>query len=203
MNPTSPLDLLHAGPAAGFDQPFELLSACHGRVERMLRLLERLAGHLAVHGADVQARSAAADITRYFDIAGPAHHEDEERHVLPRLRASGDPAQVALADRLHADHERMAAAWAALRADLAQVQAGHWARSGGRDDHVERGARDTGYAGDAALPAAWAAFAAHYRSHIAAEDGHAYPAVRATLDDDTLRRMGHEMAVRRGAKETR
>jgi ribonucleoside-diphosphate reductase alpha chain len=107
MNASTSLDLLHAGPAAGFDQPFELLAACHGRVERMLGLLERLAAHLAAHGADEPARSAAADITRYFDIAGPAHHEDEERHVLPRLRASGDPALAALADRLHADHARI------------------------------------------------------------------------------------------------
>lgn len=190
MTPPSPIDLLHPGPAAGFDQPFELLAACHGRVERMLGLLERLAAHLAAHGADEQARHAAADITRYFDIAGPAHHEDEERHVLPRLRASGDPALAALADRLHADHARMARDWATLRADLARVQAGPWT-------HPAR-AGDRG----AALPAAWADFAAHYRSHIAAEDDQAYPAVRATLDDDTLRRMGREMAARRGAKET-
>jgi hemerythrin-like domain-containing protein len=187
MNASTSLDLLHAGPAAGFDQPFELLAACHGRVERMLGLLERLAAHLAAHGADEPARSAAADITRYFDIAGPAHHEDEERHVLPRLRASGDPALAALADRLHADHARMARDWAALRAELAQVREGRWA------DAADAGA---------ALPAAWADFAAFYRHHIAAEDDQAYPAVRATLDDDSLRRMGREMAARRGARET-
>lgn len=38
--------------------------------------------------------------------AGPAHHEDEERHVLPRLRATGAQA---LADRLAADHAEMTA----------------------------------------------------------------------------------------------
>lgn len=35
----SPL-ILHAAPAAGFDQPFEMLQACHERVGRMLVLLE-------------------------------------------------------------------------------------------------------------------------------------------------------------------
>ena len=46
---------LHAAPAAGFDQPFEMLLACHQRVDRMLRLLQRLAPHLATHGADAEA----------------------------------------------------------------------------------------------------------------------------------------------------
>ena len=43
---------LHAGPGVGFDEPFEMLVACHGRVERMLDLLERLAQHLLDQGAD-------------------------------------------------------------------------------------------------------------------------------------------------------
>ncbi|RZJ07918.1 MAG: hemerythrin domain-containing protein, partial [Rubrivivax sp.] len=34
--------VLHAGPAVGFDQPFEMLAACHDRVRRSLDLLERL-----------------------------------------------------------------------------------------------------------------------------------------------------------------
>ena len=74
---TSPL-ILHAAPGAGFDQPFEMLLACHERVERMLGLLERLAQHLAEHGCTPDAAQAARDVMRYFDIAGPAHHEDEE-----------------------------------------------------------------------------------------------------------------------------
>jgi hemerythrin-like domain-containing protein len=182
MTASTSLDLLHDGPAAGFDQPFEMLEACHGRVERMLRLLERLAAHLALHGADAQARSAAADVTRYFDLAGPAHHEDEERHVLPRLRAGGDPAQVVLAARLHADHAQMTLAWSALRADLARVLGGDWR------------------VGETAPPA-WNAFATLYREHIAAEEGQAYPAVRENLNQELLRQMGREMAARRGAKE--
>ena len=112
---TSPL-LLHRAPGAGFEQPFEMLGACHERVERMLALLERLAQHLPQHGADEQAAGAARDVMRYFDQAAPLHHEDEERHVFPALRASGRPELAALAARLHEDHERMAAAWAALRA---------------------------------------------------------------------------------------
>ena len=49
---------LFSSPAAGFDEPFAMLHACHERVERSLALLERLTAHLAQHGADAQARDA-------------------------------------------------------------------------------------------------------------------------------------------------
>ena len=94
---------LFPGPGAGFEEPFEMLEACHQRVHRMLGLMQRLAAHLGEKGADASAQQAARDVMRYFDLAAPAHHEDEERHVLPLLRRLG---QSALADRLHADHLR-------------------------------------------------------------------------------------------------
>ena len=115
---------LHPGPGAGFEEPFEMLVACHQRVLRMLDLTQRLAAHLREAGADADAQQAARDVMRYFDLAAPAHHEDEERHVLPRLRQGG---QAALADRLHADHTLMSATWAAVRADLSA-----WPTAAGR-----------------------------------------------------------------------
>ncbi len=168
------MSLLHPPPAGGFDQPFEMLSACHERVQRSLALLGRLAAHLPSAGADQPARDAAGDVLRYFDIAAPHHHEDEERHVLPRLRAQG---QGAVADRLAADHGAMHAAWTALRPGLLAL-------------------RDDGRVPDTS---AWAAFAALYDAHIALEEQHAYPAVRAALVASDLASMGEEMAGRRRA----
>ncbi len=172
---TSPLPL-HAGPAVGWEAPFEMLLACHQRVERMLGLLERLEAHLAAHGADANARQAALDVMRYFDLAGPAHHEDEERHLLPRLQAAGGGA-AALAQRLHLEHLAMAQQWSGVRSALQAVA--------------------QGAAGDSA---AWPAFAQLYRAHIAAEEAEAYPAAQALVDDLALRTMGAEMAQRRGAR---
>jgi hemerythrin-like domain-containing protein len=166
---------LHPAPSAGFDEPFEMLLACHERVERLLGLLERLAMHLAKAGADEQARQAATDVLRYFDLAGPAHHEDEERHVFPALRALGEPMLDTLVDRLQRDHVAMAESWAVLRLSLQAVAGG-------------------------ALPEPepdWPAFATLYRDHIAVEEAAAYPAARLALDDATQRAMGHEMAQRR------
>lgn len=172
---TSPISL-HAAPAAGVDQPYEMLAACHERVERMLRLLGRLREHLPAHGADEQARKAARDVMRYFDVAAPHHHEDEERHVFPRLREHG---RAELAERLHAQHEAMAAAWAALRRDLAAIAGGEV--PGAIDDR-------------------WSGFAALYRAHIEAEDGEAFPAAAAATDAAGLAAMSGEMARRRGLR---
>jgi hemerythrin-like domain-containing protein len=170
---------LHAGPTAGFDQPFELLQACHDRMVHNLGLMERLAAHLVTHGADAQARDAAGALLRYFDTAAPLHHDDEERHVLPRLREAG---HAAMAARLRGEHQVMEQAWAALRPDLLAVQAGTLLRD--------------------ALPAArarWSAYAALYRRHLAAEERLAFPVARAGLAPQAARAMGEDMARRRGA----
>lgn len=178
MTVATPLTLNHS-PAAGFDEPFGMLAACHDRVLRTLGLLARLAAHLPAHGADGPARQAAADVMRYFDLAAPAHHEDEERHVFPPLRAAGGAAAV-LADELHGEHERMAGAWQALREDLQHV-------AGGRLPDAGAGAR-------------WRAFDALYRAHVRREDEAAYPPVRSRLDAAALAAMGADMARRRGLR---
>ena len=82
-------------PAVGFDTPFEMLEACHERVERSLDLLARLCSYLHDHACDDTARQAARDVLRYFDIAAPLHHEDEELHVFPLLLALAEGRQTA------------------------------------------------------------------------------------------------------------
>jgi hemerythrin-like domain-containing protein len=171
----SPLSLTST-PAAGFEQPFEMLAACHERVERSLALLDRLAEHLTTHAADDNARSAARDVLRYFDLAAPQHHEDEQRHVLPLLRAQG---QAALADRLQADHARLAQAWLPVRAALQAVVRGDAAAA-------------------LAQRPAWRAFAALHREHAALEEREAFPAARGATGAAAERAMGQEMAQRRG-----
>lgn len=173
--------VFYRSPNAGFDQPFEMLAACHERVERMLALLLKLADHLALHGADEAARSAASDVMRYFDLAGPAHHEDEERHIFPALLKQPGAPLKALVRRLKSDHLQMTRQWAAVRADLAAVAEGQGAVT------ADRLAR-------------WQAFAALYRGHIQAEDGQAYSAAQSLLADEDQAAMGREMATRRGVR---
>ena len=170
---------LHPGPGAGFDEPFEMLEACHERVERMLVLLQRLSAHLSTHGADEQARQAARDVMRYFDLAAPDHHEDEERHVLPCLREHG---QAALAERVLREHVAMATAWAEVRAVLQGVEQGRCGVDG------------------AVLARQWRAFAALYREHVALEDREVFPIAREHTGAEGLRAMADEMARRRGVR---
>ena len=168
------------GRSASFSEPFEMLAACHERIERTLALLQRLRAHLRAHGTDEQARQAARDVLRYFDLAAPQHHRDEELHVFPPLLERGGPAQAALVQRLRQDHRAMESAWAAARRVLASLAEGTLQRPDG--------------AGDAALDA----FTGLYAGHLAAENDLAYPAVLALLDAGQLAAMGREMATRRG-----
>ena len=170
-------------PEAGFDQPFEMLHACHERVRRTLRLLERLVAHVPSHGADAQARSAAHDVLRYFDIAAPAHHEDEERHLIPRLQASPDAQARQAAATMLAEHALIHGRWQALRPLLQSL------RDGQAPPH-------------AALAEAAAAFVQVHDSHLPLEDTLAFPAAEALARAEgtaALQAMGEEMAARRQA----
>lgn len=178
---TGPLPL-HAAPAAGFDQPFEMLEACHERMQCSLRLLLRLAQHLSDRGPDADAAQAARDVMRYFDIAGPAHHEDEERHLFPALLAHGSADAVAVVHRLQQDHVCMSAQWPLVRGDLQEVVALRWTPALGQ-----------------AAPLRWQEYAALYESHIVIEENQAYPAARPLFNAAAAQAMGHEMAQRRGA----
>jgi hemerythrin-like domain-containing protein len=173
--------ILHAAPAAGFDEPFEMLTACHGRVDRMLALLQRLATHLQGGHADEPARQAARDVMRYFDLAAPHHQQDEERHIFALLARSGDSGLMQLAARLQADHVQMVAAWATVRPVLQALSQGHWPA------HQA-----------SVVFADWQAFDRQYREHAALEDSQAYPAARALSGAQAQAAMGREMAQRRG-----
>jgi len=178
MNTTpSPLPFAST-PAAGFEQPFEMLAACHERTQRMLSLLQRLRAHLATMGCDDQARQAARDVMRYFDTAAPAHHEDEERHVFPLLLACG--ACVETVHRLQREHVAMASMWPQVQAVLQRVAEGAWH---GFDPDEE---------------AALETYARLHDWHLAAESELVFPAAMSRLDPAALAAMGREMAQRRG-----
>ena len=68
-----------------WDDPLEMLQACHERIEAQLALLARLRTHLAEHGVDQAAQEAIAGIQRYFTLAAPLHHQDEEEDLFPAM----------------------------------------------------------------------------------------------------------------------
>lgn len=168
---------LNAGATAPtFDEPLEMLHACHGKILKQCDTLEKLSAHLHDHGCDTQARQAAQGILRYFDTAGQLHHQDEEENLFPALRSAADTAQ--LLQRLLGEHVVMLAAWAELRAVLQQLAEGV----------------------NVPLSAALTErFTRSYREHIAVEETELLPLAARLLNSEQLRLIGMRMAARRGA----
>lgn len=171
-------------PAAGFEAPFEMLTACHERVERMLRLIIRLQEHLQKNGLDEQVRQAARDVMRYFDLAAPLHHEDEERHVFPPLMYGADAAVKALVLRLIQDHRQMEVAWKRARSVLMALA-----------EHEDQPAFEG--------LTVWQKvslndFARLYRQHLDDEERVAYPAALTMLSPEAVIAMSKDMMARRG-----
>ena len=173
----------HRAPAAGFEAPFEMLATCHDRVERMLALQKKLQSHLRAKGCDEPARQAARDVMRYFDLAAPLHHQDEELHVFPPLLAGTDAALRELVQRLMQDHRRMETAWLEARCTLQAVA-----------DSLDAACLTLTPDQTAALDR----FAALYRQHLDDENGIAYPAAEASLSPAALEAMSEDMMQRRG-----
>ena len=208
----------HRAPGAGYEAPFEMLDACHERVERMLRLLHKLRAHLQASGWDAQAAEAARDVLRYFNEAAPRHHEDEERHVFPAVLAAPDapalphPGQgtsnatnsgqgngggtgtnnsgIDKGTSLHAVVRR-------LLQDHADMQT-RWANARPVLERIARPATGPWQPLDTAEEDALDGFASLYASHIEAENRLIYPAAQQALTPAQLQAMSADMMARRG-----
>jgi len=177
-------------PAPSFDEPLEMLDACHGRIKAQIETLRRLAGHLPQHGADQAAREAAQGVLRYFSVAAPHHHADEEVDLFPALLASEavsrggvDAATVkGLIERILQDHRQMDRVRDTVLARLQSIMA---AQAGECSE---------------ALPGALVEeLAALYLAHIELETRELLPLGKRLLSPAQTVAVGRSMAVRRGA----
>ena len=164
----------------GMDSPIEMLTACHQKVRHFARLSSQLAVYLDNKGADAMAQETARNILRYFDIAGPLHHQDEEQDLFPALRAaaraSGDALCGAI-DEVQAEHVVLDGLWADVRNWLERVELGY-------PDQAPEGVE---------------IFAVQYPMHAGREEAEIY--VHASLlTESQLARIGRRMSERRGLK---
>jgi len=171
-------------PAAGFEAPLEMLSACHGRVERQCQTLLRLVPHLAANGPDQAAREAAQNVMRYFDTSARHHHADEEEDLFPALLQSAPHAELEqlrdLIDSLRRQHRDLERTWAQLRMKLEGV----WLGTLSELDASEVGR-----------------LAELYRSHIAREEQELLPLAARLLGESHLDSVGRAMRLRRGIED--
>lgn len=165
-------------PSAGFDDPLELLGACHRRVAGFCDTLERLVAHLKTAGPDDDARHAAKRILSYFDQAAPHHHADEEVDLLPLLRLRAEESDASTienwAERISAEHREQNALWTVLREELQQLIDGK----------------------GSSLNAA-AAFIGMEREHYQFEDRVVFHLAGKLLHEGDLETLGRAMASRR------
>jgi hemerythrin-like domain-containing protein len=168
-------------PTAGFEVRLEMLSACHSRIERQCATLRRLMLHLVNNGADTEARTAAANVTRYFDTSAKHHHTDEEADLFPALidsmAGSGPVCLRELTAALTTEHRELEARWQRVRVILARVVAGNPVSL--ESDDVE-------------------ALVELYERHIEREEREPLPMAARLLSDDELARVGRAMRQRRG-----
>ncbi len=165
--------------APGFDEPLEMLLACHGRILSQCATLEKLRKHLPEHGCDLQAQQAASAIMRYFDTAGRNHHTDEESDLFPVLLASGDAAAQQLVTYLLERHVVLDAAWDELRVELQEIAA------------CRR---------EALKPQIVQHFIHAYRSHIEMENAQLLPMAKRLMTPVQLETLGKSMSQRRGVQ---
>lgn len=116
----------------GFEDPRDMLLACHEKVARFTNLARKLQAHIERNGADQDAGEAARRVLRYFRIAAPLHHQDEELDLFPALldlEKTGLDQATAIAlradiDQLEREHQQLEHIWRQIEPWLDSVAAG-------------------------------------------------------------------------------
>ena len=158
---------------------FEVLDVCHRKTVIALGRLAALISRLEKNGPDDEARTLANEVVQHFSTTARQHHEDEERHVFPKLATTGDAETVQAVLRLQQDHNWLEEDWMQLSPHLDAVASG---QSWYDLDALREGAE---------------VFTALSHDHIALEESLIYPQARARLGPGEWLEMSREMAQRR------
>ena len=173
---------LHPDEASGTKASrdgFKVLDACHQQTLTTLDLLATLVARLKSDGPDPRAREMAKEVVHFFSTTARQHHEDEERHVFPKLLSGGDADLVQTVLRLQQDHHWLEEDWMELLPQIDAVANGQtWYDLDTLREGVE-------------------VFAALSHDHVELEEACIYPQARAQLDAGERHEMGREMAMRR------
>ena len=169
---------------SSFERPIELLLSCHEKISRFSSALAELCQTLLNNGWDDSLAASAEQISRYFNIASPEHHLDEENHLFPALMAL-DPQLMQSDSRtimrqlneLIKQHVEFDALWDKLNNLLSE-------RS---EDFV-------------LLQQLSEEFKAGLHEHIRIENEQIFPYAEKLLSEAELKKIGLAIAERRGIK---
>lgn len=100
-----------------WDEPIEMLYACHGKVKSFCRQLQLLPDYLEKNGVNQAVKNDVQQILNYFNQSAPLHHDDEEKDFFPALIKQRPEAQTDV-DLLEAQHIELHRNWDELSAQL-------------------------------------------------------------------------------------
>lgn len=108
-------------PSVTFAQPIDMLYACHDKVRRFCSQVNMLPDYIAEDGRNDVVLQATRQISQYFNVAAPLHHEDEEENFFPLLLQYAPQAQESI-DELLRQHESLHANWSAVAQEFARLE---------------------------------------------------------------------------------
>jgi hemerythrin-like domain-containing protein len=172
-------------PESDFGDPLGMLSDCHRRIERFLRVLAILASQAQGSKLGEEQCSALEAALHYFRVAAPLHTLDEENSLFPRMRTHQNPQvyqPIRQLEALEADHQSTETAHREVDAIGRR-----WLAEGSLPDEAVR-----------RLSLILDNLQAIYESHIHQEDNEVFPLAAKSLKPCELEALGREMAIRRG-----
>ena len=111
------MQILEPQQFASWNEPIEMLYACHGKVKRFCRQLTILPDYLEKHGCNQAVKNDVQQILNYFNQSAPLHHDDEEKDFFPLLVKYVPEAQKDI-DELEKQHVTLHDNWAKLSEQL-------------------------------------------------------------------------------------
>lgn len=111
------MQILEPQKFASWNEPIEMLYACHGKVKRFCRQLTILPDYLAKNGCNQAVKNDVQQILNYFNQSAPLHHDDEEKDFFPLLVKYVPEAQKDI-DELERQHVTLHDSWTKLSEQL-------------------------------------------------------------------------------------
>ena len=112
-----PMQILEPQKFASWNEPIEMLYACHSKVKRFCRQLTILPDYLAKNGCNQAVKNDVQQILNYFNQSAPLHHDDEEKDFFPLLVKYVPEAQKDI-DELERQHVTLHDSWTKLSEQL-------------------------------------------------------------------------------------
>lgn len=166
---------------SGFDDPLGMLTDCHRRIERFLKVLDLVCQRAKGRALSDDEGSAIRAALDYFRSGGRRHTADEEESLFPRLRGQLSASDFREIDSLEHEHQTADA----LHAEVDELYT-RWLSAGTLDE-----------ADATRLASAVEELVGTYAGHIRLEEEVVFPRAAQVLDPGTVQAIGDEFRRRR------